>query len=73
MSPGIWASGEPVENLHYVAMVANSFNGLNLADNRIGRTAAFGGTIRWEPLASSAPVRRTSNGTSGSHPGSARA
>ena len=55
MSPGIWASGEPVKDLHYVAMVANSFNGLNLADNRIGSNMAFGGTLWWEPLGKFGP------------------
>ena len=50
MSPGIWASGEPLSDLHYIAMVANSFNGLDLAGNRIGSSMAFGGTLWWEPL-----------------------
>jgi hypothetical protein len=50
MSPGVWAAGEPIDGFHYIAMAANSFNGLNLADDRIGRYTAFGGTIWWEPL-----------------------
>ncbi|SIN90262.1 Phosphate-selective porin O and P [Singulisphaera sp. GP187] len=50
MSPGIWASGEPLANLHYIAMVANSFNGLNLADNRIGSNTAFASSLWWEPF-----------------------
>ncbi|MDR3622917.1 MAG: hypothetical protein P4L85_26420 [Paludisphaera borealis] len=49
-SPGVWASGEPIDNLHYIAMVANSFNGLNLADNRIGSHMGFGGSLWWEPF-----------------------
>ena len=55
MSPGIWASGEPVDDLHYIAMVANSFNGLDLAENRIGSNMAFGGTLWWEPLGKFGP------------------
>lgn len=49
-SPGFWASGEPWTNLHYIAMVGNSFNGLNLADHRIGSNTAFGSSLWWEPL-----------------------
>ncbi len=49
-SPGFWASGEPWTNLHYIAMVGNSFNGLNLADHRIGSNTAFGSSVWWEPL-----------------------
>jgi hypothetical protein len=49
MSPGIWVSGEPLTGLHYVAMIANSFDGLNISANRLGTNQAFGGTVWWEP------------------------
>jgi hypothetical protein len=49
ISPGIWAQGEPIQNLHYVAMVANSLNRFTQGVNRIGSSLAFGGTLRWEP------------------------
>ncbi|WP_406694154.1 porin [Singulisphaera sp. Ch08] len=55
MTPGIWASGEPIENLHYIAMVANTFNGLNLTQNRIGSNMAFGGSLWWEPFGKYGP------------------
>jgi hypothetical protein len=55
MSPGIWASGEPLENLHYISMVANSFNGQNLVDNRIGNNMAFATSLWWEPLGKFGP------------------
>ena len=55
MSPGIWASGEPVENFHYISMIANSFNGLNLADNRIGSVGASATSLWWEPLGKFGP------------------
>ena len=55
MSPGIWASGEPVTGLHYVAMVANSFNGLVLTNNRVGNNMAFAGSAWWEPLGAFGP------------------
>jgi hypothetical protein len=50
ISPGIWAQGEPIENLHYVAMYANSLNRFNQGVERIGPGGAFGGTAWWEPM-----------------------
>jgi hypothetical protein len=55
MSPGIWASGVPLANLHYIAMLANSFNGLDLAGNRIGSNLAFSGSLWWEPFGKFGP------------------
>ncbi|AGA29716.1 hypothetical protein [Singulisphaera acidiphila] len=55
MSPGIWVSGEPLTNFHYIAMVANSFNGLNLASHRIGSNTAFGSSLWWEPFGKFGP------------------
>lgn len=55
MSPGIWASGEPIENVHYIAMLANSFDGTNLAANRLGTGMAFGGTVWCEPAGKFGP------------------
>ncbi len=57
MSPGIWASGEPVTGFHYIAMLANSFNGLNLANNRIDSKSdmAFASSLWWEPLGQFGP------------------
>ena len=50
ISPGIWAQGEPIENVHYIAMVANSLNRFNQGVERVGSTKAFGGTVWWEPM-----------------------
>jgi hypothetical protein len=50
ISPGIWAQGEPIENLHYVAMYANSLNRFNQGVERIGPGGAFGGTVWLEPI-----------------------
>jgi hypothetical protein len=50
ISPGIWAQGEPWENFHYIAMVANSLNRFNQGVERVGSTKAFGGTVWWEPM-----------------------
>ncbi len=49
ISPGIWAQGEPIENVHYVAMLANSLNRFTQGVQRVGSSKAFGGTLWWEP------------------------
>ncbi len=50
ISPGIWAQGEPLDNLHYVLMFANSLNRFNQGVERIGNSWALGGTLWWEPF-----------------------
>jgi hypothetical protein len=50
ISPGIWAQGEPLDNVHYIVMVANSLNRFNQGSERIGTAGAFGGTVWWEPF-----------------------
>ena len=50
ISPGIWAQGEPIENVHYVAMLANSLNRFTQGIQRVGSSGGFGGTVWWEPL-----------------------
>jgi hypothetical protein len=55
ISPGIWAQGEPIENLHYVAMLADSLNRFSQGVERIGRSGAFGGTLWWEPFGAFGP------------------
>jgi hypothetical protein len=49
ISPGIWAQGEPIKNVHYVAMLANSLNRFSQGVERVGSAATFGGTVWWEP------------------------
>jgi len=55
ISPGIWAQGEPIKNVHYVAMLANSLNRFTQGVERIGSSKAFGGTVWWEPLGDFGP------------------
>ena len=55
ISPGIWAQGEPIENVHYVAMLANSLNRFTQGVQRVGSSKAFGGTLWWEPLGGFGP------------------
>ena len=49
ISPGIWAQGEPIKNVHYVAMLANSLNRFSQGVERVGSAPTFGGTVWWEP------------------------
>jgi hypothetical protein len=49
ISPGIWAQGEPIKNVHYVAMLANSLNRFSQGVERVGLAPTFGGTVWWEP------------------------
>jgi len=55
ISPGIWAQGEPIENVQYVAMLANSLNRFTQGIERVGSSNAFGGTVWWEPLGKFGP------------------
>ena len=49
ISPGVWAQGEPIKNLRYVAMLANSLNRFSQGIERIGSGFTFAGTVWWEP------------------------
>lgn len=48
ISPGIWAQGEPIENVHYVAMLANSWNRFTHGIERLAAGLSFGGTVWWD-------------------------
>lgn len=55
-SLGIWAIGEPVEDLHYRVMVANGFNTTDLesatsAGSQIDTKFAYAASVWWDPLA----------------------
>jgi hypothetical protein len=49
ISPGIWAQGEPIKGVNYVAMFANSLNRFSQGVERIGSAPTFGGTVWWDP------------------------
>jgi hypothetical protein len=55
ISPGVWLQGEPIEGVQYVAMLANSLNRFTQGVQRVGTSAAFGGTVWWEPLGDFGP------------------
>jgi len=45
---GIWAEGEPLPNLSYIAMVGNSLNTLDIAANRIDFYFAYAASIKYD-------------------------
>ncbi len=47
---GIWANGEPVKGLNYLAFVGNGLNTLNISANKIDTNLMFSGSVWWEPL-----------------------
>ena len=47
---GIWASGEPVKGLNYLAFIGNGLNTLNISANKIDPHLLFSGSVWWEPL-----------------------
>lgn len=47
---GIWANGEPVKGLHYLAFVGNGLNTLSISANKIDTNLLFSGSVWWEPL-----------------------
>jgi hypothetical protein len=49
---GVWASGEPVKGLSYLAFVGNGLNTLNITANKIDTNLLLSGSVWWEPLGS---------------------
>jgi hypothetical protein len=47
---GLWASGEPLKGLSYLAFVGNGLNTLNLSANKIDENLLLAGSVWWEPL-----------------------
>jgi hypothetical protein len=47
---GLWASGEPLKGLNYLAFVGNGLNTLNLSATKIDENLALAGSVWWEPL-----------------------
>lgn len=48
ISPGVWAQGEVLPGVHYVAMVANSLNRFNQGITQSESSLTYGGTIWWD-------------------------
>jgi hypothetical protein len=49
---GVWANGEPVKGLNYLAFVGNGLNTLNISANKIDTNLLLAGSVWWEPLGS---------------------
>jgi hypothetical protein len=49
---GVWASGEPVKGLNYLAFVGNGLNTLNITANKIDTNLLLSGSTWWEPRGS---------------------
>jgi hypothetical protein len=47
---GIWANGEPVKGLSYLAFVGNGLNTLNITANKIDTNLLLSGSVWWEPV-----------------------
>ena len=47
---GVWATGEPVKGLNYLAFVGNGLNTLNISANKIDTHLLVSGSVWWEPL-----------------------
>ena len=47
---GVWASGEPVKGLNYLAFVGNGLNTLNISAAKIDTHLLLSGSVWWEPL-----------------------
>jgi len=47
---GVWASGEPVTGLNYLAFVGNGLNTLNISAAKIDTNLLLSGSVWWEPL-----------------------
>jgi hypothetical protein len=48
---GVWANGEPLKGLNYLAFVGNGLNTLNISANKIDTNLLMSGSVWWEPLA----------------------
>jgi hypothetical protein len=47
---GVWANGEPLKGLSYLAFVGNGLNTLNISANKIDTNLLLSGSVWWEPL-----------------------
>jgi len=58
---GVWANGEPVKGLNYLAFVGNGLNTLNISANKIDTQLMFSGSVWWEPLGDYGPPGKSRN------------
>jgi hypothetical protein len=58
---GLWASGEPVKGLNYLAFVGNGLNTLNISANKIDTHLLYSGSVWWEPMGDYGPPGKSRN------------
>ena len=58
---GVWASGEPVKGLNYLAFVGNGLNTLNVSASKIDTHLLYSGSVWWEPLGDYGPPGKSRN------------
>lgn len=58
---GVWASGEPVKGLNYLAFLGNGLNTLSITANKIDTNLLFSGSVWWEPLGAYGPPGKSRN------------
>lgn len=58
---GVWANGEPIKNVHYLAFVGNGLNTLNISATKIDTNLLVSGSVWWEPLGAYGPQSRARN------------
>jgi hypothetical protein len=58
---GIWANGEPVKGLSYLAFVGNGLNTLNISAAKIDTNLLVSGSVWWEPLGSYSEAGKSRN------------
>ncbi len=49
LSQGIWVRGQPMDGLHYHAMLCNGFNTLNVTPNQFNHRLCWSDSVWWEP------------------------
>lgn len=49
LSQGVWITGNPLEGVHYHAMMSNGFNTLNLSRSQLNNRFCWSGSSWWEP------------------------
>ncbi len=58
---GVWASGEAVKGLNYLAFLGNGLNTLNISASKIDTNLAVSGSVWWEPLGPYGPAGKDRN------------
>jgi hypothetical protein len=58
---GVWALGEPVKALNYMAFIGNGLNTLSISANKIDTHLLFAGSVWWQPLGDYGPPGKSIN------------